>query len=484
MALSFVQKPQDVNNDVPFITNWTPQLTFTLEQDSSIATYYYYQLVLEVRLNNNSGTLLAKIKQRRNGYSSDVTANTARAIFDIRGIANSELVDTVFDQNCTGVPFEAIHTLGGNTGFTDKVFSVNGDRNTGKTQLQRIYVRGYQQYSEEVNAIPEESTTGAVSYTANYMQASLPLMTPRNIDPTLVQSTAMNVYSGDSSSDKFLSNLVESNGDHGILGYINYVRETDYHTIAFLNDGDNFDSQIYHIKIQYFEADGSQVGSTVFLENKEANGGWIADNSEAPDPTDPMENKYQLLYFGCGPQNLQEQTFTDWAYYTITGSSTDTGAGTAKTASYYFIKQGGGCKGFKIRRLAFRNNFGCYDYFNFTMKTQQTLDITRNKYGSMLGTFNKSVWRYNNTQRGSTVRQTNATLKETLSTDWITEEQAELLEVLLVSTDVYIVENSDTTYTEGVVVTDSSFIKKTRANDKLIQYTLNIQYANPINTNS
>ena len=49
---------------------------------------------------------------------------------------------------------------------------------------------------------------------------------------------------------------------------------------------------------------------------------------------------------------------------------------------------------------------------------------------------------------------------------------------------VDIVENMDTEFTQGVVITDSSFIKKTSANDKLIQYTINIEYANPINTNS
>ena len=52
------------------------------------------------------------------------------------------------------------------------------------------------------------------------------------------------------------------------------------------------------------------------------------------------------------------------------------------------------------------------------------------------------------------------------------------------STDVYIIENADTDYTQGVMVTDSSFVRKTSANDKLIKYTINIEYANPINTNS
>ena len=118
------------------------------------------------------------------------------------------------------------------------------------------------------------------------------------------------------------------------------------------------------------------------------------------------------------------------------------------------------------------------------MKSTQTVEVKRDNYSTMLGTFNKSKWRYNNTQRGKTTRQTSAILKETLSTDWLTEPQANLIEKLIMSTDVYMVENEETTYTEGVIVTDSSFVRKTGANDKLIKYTINIEYANPINTNS
>ena len=144
----------------------------------------------------------------------------------------------------------------------------------------------------------------------------------------------------------------------------------------------------------------------------------------------------------------------------------------------------GSCKGFKVRRLAWRNSVGGYDYFNFKMKSTQTTEVQRNNYSSMLGTFNKSQWRYNNTQRGKTTRRTTAVLTETINTDWIKEEDTILIEKLIMSTDVYIVENSDTDFTEGVLITDSSFIKKTTANDKMIQYTINIEYANPVNTNS
>ena len=118
------------------------------------------------------------------------------------------------------------------------------------------------------------------------------------------------------------------------------------------------------------------------------------------------------------------------------------------------------------------------------MKSTQTLNVERNNYNALVGIYNKSVWRYNDTDRGKTTRQTTASLKETLNTDWLSEAEAELMEKLIMSTNVYVLENSDTDYTQAVLVTDSSLVKKTVANDKLIQYTINIEYANPVNTNS
>ena len=486
MALSFVQKPQDVNNDIPFITNWTPLLGFMLHQDASIAAFYYYKMVLEIRKDDASGELLAKLKQRRNVYSQDVEDHEARALFDIRGIVNSVLVNTVFDQNCTGTPFQSIHTLGSNTGHTDKVFSHNGDRNTDETQVQTIYVKGYQQYAESANAIPEEVTTGSQNYTARYMQGSLPLMTPRGTANFILDPTPLEVFQGSSDTDRFLSDVATStDSQYNITGYINYVQETDYHTIAFLNDEGNFDSEIHKIRTVFYNSAGALLNLDT-VDNDTDEGGLPPDDGGLEDET-------RLLYFGCGPANLEAQTIgtfsnakpsnnSGWAYYTVQGRNSANSAN--KTAKYYFIKQDGNCKGHKVRRLAWRNSMGCYDYFNFKMKSTQNLKIERNNYNTMLGTFNKSRWRYDDTQRGKTTRQTKATLTETLNTDWLNEQQAELIEKLIYSTDVYIVENADTDYTEGVVLTDSNFIRKTIANDKLIQYTITIEYANPINTNS
>ena len=492
-TISWEQYPVLTTAEIPALTNWTPAIGYMLHNDS-IGGLFYFKLVLEVRLTDGSGTLLAKIKQRRNGYSPDVSGNEARAFFDLREIINSQIVNTVFDQNQIGIPFESIHKIGANE--TAYVFSKNGDRNTDKTQIVTIYVKGYQQYSESANEVPTEDSEENVDDTELWLGASLPLLTARSGSATYVQSNAFSPYQASSSTDKFLSDLsTEYNAEYDLSGYINYVRWNDttnigdYHTVAFLNDTTNFTSNVKYIQVVYYDSAGLELSNT-FFSNVGTYGG------EAPNLTNTDDER--LIYFGCGTANLNAQTVTDkeeaqpsdsandgWAYYTIRGSNTNNPeAYTPQTSTYYFVKEAGSCKGFKVRRLAWGNSLGCYDYFNFKMKSTQTVEVKRDNYNTMLGTFNKSKWRYNNTQRGKTTRQTSAILKETLSTDWLTEPQANLMEKLIMSTDVYIVENAETTYTEGVIVTDSSFVRKTNANDKLIKYTINIEYANPINTNS
>jgi len=491
-SITFEQEPLNSADKIPVITNWTPVIGYMVKQ-SDISDLFYFKLILEVYTGTSAvaANLIGKIKQRRNGYSVDVTNDRARAYFDLRDIVNTALVDTVWDQNDTGQPFLSIHTIGENT--PAKPFSVNGDSKEGKTQISSIYVVAYQEYAENITDTPAEYPSPTVNDTLYYIQASAPLFTARDDDAAFLQSNYFQKYQGSSATDLFLSDVESSVAEYNI-GSVrrNYIQETDYHTIAFLNDYTNFQSDIDWIGIIYKDSSGSTIGNAQYIANTNANGGAIPNSEVDTD-------EERLLYFGCGAQNLETSTvdayssagtsagaaqpsnFADWAYYTVAGYN---GSFALMTNLYYFIKQDGSCKGFKVRRLAWRNSVGGYDYFNFKMKSTQTINVTRNNYNTLIGRFNGSKYSYNDTQRGITTRKVTAILKETLQTDWITEQDAILLEKLIMSTAVYIIENADTTYTEGVIITNSSFVKKTSANDKMIQYTINIEYANPVNTNS
>ena len=103
------------------------------------------------------------------------------------------------------------------------------------------------------------------------------------------------------------------------------------------------------------------------------------------------------------------------------------------------------------------------------------------KKGSGVWNSNKFKWR---AHLGGNKNYTNTTTESiTVNTDYLTEAEAEWLEELFISNDVYILNprSTDNTY-EGYsrkyikpcTVTTESYTRKTTANDKLIQYTLEL----------
>ena len=474
-TITFEQKPISTTVELPVITNWTPIIPYAVKQ-TSILDLFYFKFILEIRLTGAAGTLLGKIKQKQNPYETG-TANVT-AVFDIRDIVNTQLSTQVVDYNSTA---NTIHTLGGND--TAKIFSFN------TSQLITVYVKAYQQFSESATASPSEDTSSTATSTLFYTPASLDLNVARGT--TRLQDDAFDSYQLNGDKTLVLSDVRSSYSDVADLtGKFNTIRTTDYHTVGFLNGEDDFDCKGWYWQIKYYDSDDAQIGSTQELINNSTNGGAKPISSG----TEVNSDMARLIYFGCGTANLQAyndggsnthrpSNFPNWTYYTI--KALDSSGGSAMSSIYYFIKDDDNCKGFEIRRLAWRNSLGCWDYFNFKMKSTQTLKIDRDSYETMMGEFSQDMYSYNNFEGGKKIRRTSAILSETINTDWITEEQAVFLENLMKATKVQLIENDYTTYTVPVLIKDTNFVKKTDVNNRLkIQYTFKIEYANPINTNS
>lgn len=501
-TISFEQRPIAGASKIPAITNWTPVVPYMALQ-TDITDLFYFKFILEVRLDDASGTLLGKIKQRPNGYATGTT--DVYALFDVRDIINTQLKTTYesISWNASSVPpaydvTGVIHKVGEND--TSEIFSHN------QNQLRQIYVKVYQSYSESQTEIPSINNTVNADNTKYYMAASLPLETPRS-SGTYFQGTQFQIFQTKDANGRFLSDVQKSSlnrdGSITIAGvvfdskqYINYVQWNDstnvgdYHTLAFLNSASTFDSEISIMDIRYYDAAGGSVGSYT-IANNNTNGGSDPVTSSGETDTDPEK----LLYFGCGPGNLEAQTIdanakpsnnSGWVFYTITGKDDTTSPGPLPvTDIYYFVKQDVSCKGYVTRRLGWRNSLGCWDYYNFKMKSSQSVDVKRDTYGKVIGEFNSTKYSYNNYDSSKKVRKTSAILKETLNTDFIREEDADLIEKCLMSTDVFVIGNEDNRFTLPVLVTNKSIKRKTSVNDGIkIQYTIQIEYANPLNTNS
>jgi len=255
-----------------------------------------------------------------------------------------------------------------------------------------------------------------------------------------------------------------------------------YHTVAFLNGNHYLDSEVTGISISTFDSNNTLIEAQA-INNTTANGG-------APFGTTIGYNLFQnttnvdegLLYFGCGTAQLEELGFdmTNVADYYVVAIN-----GVAPcSASYRFQIQDADCKGYETIRLAFLNRLGAWDYYNFNKRSVRTTEITRSamkqnyghttEYSTSFAGALQGVTTYNQGTYDGGTRTFNVNAIQTIeaNTDFITEDEASLLEELFTSVDVYMQTGNNF---EPVVISETQYVKQTTANDKLIQYIISIE---------
>ena len=261
------------------------------------------------------------------------------------------------------------------------------------------------------------------------------------------------------------------------------IGTNDYHTLAFFSDyaldfkvgGATADSQIEDIVIRFFpelNASGTQLSLSI-IDNTPANGGKRSFVNEA-------NNK--LIFFGCGTANLKNYTTipANTKSYRIAVRDSDANL---ISQNYIFNIIDDDCKGFEKIRVTWLNRLGAWDYYSFTKRNVRTVETQRTSYKQISGLYNESVFMTHGYKGGQKTFYTNAKERVTLNTDFVTESTATWLEELFTSPEVYILNEFSTDGSEGyinkyvqpVTITSSTYTKQTRANDDLLQYTLEIE---------
>ena len=275
-----------------------------------------------------------------------------------------------------------------------------------------------------------------------------------------------------SSTDSFLTNAPKTQ----------YVRTTDYLTLGFFNQYD-WDFEVGAAatgspSIQYITIDFQYNGGSVLNTTKTINASSGGHSGYMSD------SNVKLQFAGVGTANLVGGGMTlpaNWDYYTIIAKDT---ASNVCSDTYYFYKQDEDCKGFETIRLTWLNKFGVWDYYNFTKKSVRSFNTKRKSYTQITGTWNESKFRLNGHSGGKKTYNSSISEKIKLNTDYITEAEAIWLEELFISNDVYILEKSSTDssdegymrkYIQPATITNSSHTRKTKANDRLIQYTFEVE---------
>ena len=281
---------------------------------------------------------------------------------------------------------------------------------------------------------------------------------------------------------KFISNApIEQYAklsDYGTLSFFNFLNTS---TNSFQVGTDNATlNRVDNIEISLYNSTGTLLVSPFQIECIDSNGGWQypSDFSAA-----------RLLYFGAFPANLDgwstvwDTYKTQVSYYTLRAYDDNT----AEISQLYKINIiGNACKGFESIRLTWLNKYGTWDYYTFVKKSIKSLQTNRTSYTQQGGTWNDNTYRINGYKGGKKNFRVNTKQLITVNTDFILDSEAVWFEDLINSTEVYLLNSFDSSvndarsgitnkYVEPVTLTTSSYVRKTKVNDKLIQYTFQLE---------
>ena len=278
-----------------------------------------------------------------------------------------------------------------------------------------------------------------------------------------------------SNTDRFLTNAPATQ----------YANIDDYGTIAYLAPNGN----VSYIKLIYKNSSNVQIGTENITRNFN-NGAYTNFGSEI---------RKRIVYFGCFPANLQNWSSTFQALVsagTIQGGSIEVRAFDVSnneiSKTYTININCPNLKGYESIRLCWLNQWGVWDYYTFTQKSIRSISTKGSTYEQLAGSWNEAVYRVDSYKGGKKAFRVNATEKITMNTDFVSESENDMFEELINSPEVYILEGYQTDgalsalnqYVKPVRLTTSSFTRKTVANDKLIQYTFEVEKSKTLRTQS
>ena len=431
------------------------QIMFAVSMNTIVATKFKVKFVAEVHVSTHAivpgttNTLIGTYKTTPN--------NEGVGIFDLRPI-----LETFVSPDNLG------STIGSGSKYKTSVVPHpihlidEYSRNENSVRLFAIRFKVEYADSSTGNINPPDNGTDSDQYTMfNGVLQYDDILTLQN-DNYGYNLDTNNFYPLPSQA-KFLSNAP----------FTQYARLTDYGTFPFLNFVP-YGDRVTSMTLTYYWDGGS---SSEQVAQNYSNGGVTNYAVYSPN---------FLLYFGGFPANLQN-TSTVFAaaiangitHYTIRSNDVSGAIGETYTINILCPNE----RGYEGIRLTWLNQWGVWDYYTFNKKSIKSIKTKRTSYTQMEGTWNESTFKINGYKGGKKSFRVNSTEIVKMNSDFLTESESVWFEELINSTEVYILKgfSADTAntitnkYVEPVTLKTSSYVRKTIANDKLIQYTIQIQ---------
>lgn len=365
---------------------------------------------------------------------------------------------------------------------TARVYPTRAEDSSGNVYLDRCFFdpsRWLQSYISAQIAIPSANHLGFA--VANKIHKEY-LLSAQEED-----LDANGVYQPNSiylSSVKSVWNGVQDEIDWLDFDYTEYLVNSTSTTKKFLTDSPrtldintgqsaflyfivNANDAAAEYEIKTYDANGSLL-NTAHVENpiNDFGGAWNLRYGYIPVGTHDIENVNSALMTGSTPSTI----FSGAKSYTV--QLRDSSNNYVSEKFTYNIDQV--CTKYTPVRLHWLNSLGGFDSFNFNLKSIEEDDIKRESYVKQSRTFNGTNYTYTKDARGTVDYDIRKTKKLTINTDYLTDEQSEWMLDLVSSPVVYIEQNNELI---AVTCKERRFKKMTSLNDKLPQYTFDIEYA-------
>lgn len=348
---------------------------------------------------------------------------------------------------------------------------------------------------------PSRILQSYVGYDLGYQTITGMTSTSNNVVPFTVQfgesygllSTGTTVYSGLASSSNIAFNSVLSYNDYPNWPTIfNNTYYNDYNgspksvtSLSFLTNQPR--SGVY---VNLATDRGCVAVFSPFFANSFYSGQGYSVSVTHSDHSvssysfnNPPTVSGDIMYIPSGPWNLNNTSLgqivdvTSDLSYTIQGLVNVTvplHAETAYTESItYLIDQN--CTKYTPVRIMFMNRWGNWDFFNFSLVSIKTVNISNR------GTYQKTLpFNYTVGARQTTVLDIDGNYNYELTSNWINDATSSWLEELVTSPEIYIIDSSGNA--KPMQLVENSYLVQTSLNNHLFNVTFNLTTSYLIST--
>jgi hypothetical protein len=466
MALTIEQNPLYTLNPVG------QEVIFTVLDAATVGAYFNVKYVAEVHISTvdidlNTSVAIGTFKTTPN--------NTGVGMYDFRPILESFVspdnlaaIDSTYKgEATTAITTHPLHlvdkyslndnvvrylkirfTIEGSTTATETVLPIGAEEDS----VQYTLINGYLKYTDVIN----RDAAGKFGFNTEIFQLG-----------------------GGSTGNQLLTNAPTTQ----------YANINDYGTLSFMTTpktGYVANTTLDFFTIKLYDDSGSPLGTDIIIDNVNANGG---------NTTWDSDTKNQLLHLGCFPANLKNWSSiflantTNLSYYLVEAFNI---SGASISDRYTIYINCPTLKGYEPIRLTWLNQWGVWDYYTFKMKSTKMISTKGSTYQQLEGTWNERIYLPNGYKGGKKAFRVNAMEKISMNTDFVNESESEWFEELINSPEIYILEGfqvdatlaSPNTYVTPARLTTSSYTRKTVANDKLMQYTFEVEKSKTLRTQS